>query len=70
MLNQIDCSINIIDVDQLIRRALQDRFHEIQPPASVWGNIQRYLEYKKPEVKERLRQEYLSKSNTHRIARE
>jgi hypothetical protein len=46
--------IPVMDLDQLIRRALQDQFIEIQPPATVWGNIQRHLVYRKHRIPESL----------------
>ena len=50
----IHFDIPVIDVDQLIRRALQDQFLEIQPPATVWGSIQRHLMYRRHRIPERL----------------
>ena len=48
----IDFGIPVIDLDQLIRRALQDHFFEIQPPATVWGSIQRHLVNRRHRIPE------------------
>jgi hypothetical protein len=50
----IHFSIPVMELDQLIRRALQDHFLEIQPPATVWGSIQRHLVNGKHGLPERL----------------
>jgi hypothetical protein len=46
----IHFGIPVMELDQLIRRALQDHFLEIQPPATVWGSIQRHLVNMKHEL--------------------
>ena len=50
----IHFGIPVMDLDQLIRRALQDHFVEIQPPATVWGSIQRHLVNRRHSIPERL----------------
>jgi hypothetical protein len=50
----IHFGIPVMELDQLIRRALQDHFLEIQPPATVWGSIQRHLVNRKHRIPERL----------------
>jgi hypothetical protein len=49
---EIYFGIPVMEVDQLIRRALQDHFSEIQPPATVWGSIQRHLVNRKYRIPE------------------
>jgi len=39
----IDFGIPVVELDQLIRRALQGHFVDIQPPVTVWGSIQCHL---------------------------
>jgi len=39
----IHFGVSVMELDQLIRRALQDHFLDIQPPATVWGSIRRQL---------------------------
>ncbi len=52
--SNVHSGIPVIDLDQLIRRALQDHFFEIQPPATVWGSIQRHLVYRRHRLPEGL----------------
>ena len=50
----IHFGIPVMELDQLIRRVLQDQFLGIQPPATVWGSIQRHLVTRKHRTPVRL----------------
>ena len=39
----INFGIPVMELDQLIRRTLRGHFLDKQPPATVWGSIQRQL---------------------------
>ena len=50
----LDFGIPVMELDRLIRRALQDHFSETHPPITVWGSIQRHLVNGKYVIPERL----------------
>jgi len=43
----------VVELDQLIRRALQEHYLELQPPAMAWGSIQHHLNHLQGSVSER-----------------
>ena len=45
-----DFGIPVMELDQLIRRALQGYYMELRPPATIWGSIQRHLVERKRGV--------------------
>jgi hypothetical protein len=56
----IDFGITVVELDQLIRRALQDHYLEIQPPVAVWGSILSHLAKEKHGVPAHLRRGFQS----------
>ena len=51
-------SVVVIDLDQFIRRVLQEHVYKKQPPLVVWGNIQRHTARKKALKRDHQRYEF------------
>ncbi len=47
---EVSSSISVVELDQLIRRALQNHYLVVTPPAVVWDQIQRYLDKRKRRI--------------------
>jgi hypothetical protein len=46
----IEFGLPVVELDQLIRRALQDHYLEVQPPMAAWESIMRHLARGKQRV--------------------
>lgn len=52
-----------MDLDQLIRRVIQDHYLDIQPPVATWEYIQRHLEIGQKAIAENSKREQCTKNN-------